>query len=203
MKKGRIIILESCPGAGKTTLGSSLQYHIPSCIFIPEKVDVSKLSEYLSDMKNKATDFQFEAQNETIERIKAAIKLAKEGNTVILERGLHGNSCFAELQYEKGLISEEKIKEYRKKFTYDQIEGLEEVEMQITYMRASAEFCMRRISKRDRLGENNYTIEYIRNLKEKHDELLSDSTIIDCEKNTQFIPLGHLPLSFVQELKVL
>lgn len=203
-KSGRIIILESCPGAGKTTLGQSLQYHRPSCIFIPEEVNLKKLEEYLADMQNKATEFQFESQRETMSRIRKAALLASQGNTVVLERGLGGNSCFAELQYETGLISEEDMKTYREQFTYDKIPELEGVEMQIFYMRASPEFCMTRIAKRARPGENTYSLDYIRRLKMKHDVLLGESVIvIDCERNTSFTSSGHLPINFVQELLVL
>jgi deoxyadenosine/deoxycytidine kinase len=203
MKRGKIIILEACPGAGKTTLGKSLQYHQPSCVFIPEEVDNVKLSEYLKDMKSKAADFQFSVQMETINRLKKAILLAKEGKTVVLERGLIGNSCFAELQYESGLISETKIIEYRRKFTYSQIPEIDEVDVQIIYMRASSKFCLERIARRARKGEDSYSLDYIEKLKAKHDLMLGDYTIIDCEKDVQFMSSGHLPFHFVEALIVI
>jgi deoxyadenosine/deoxycytidine kinase len=197
---GKIIILESCPGAGKTTLGKSLQYHNPSCVFIPEEVNLAKLKEYLDDMENKAAEFQFNIQTETMKRLCLAAKLAKEGKIVVLERGLIGNSCFAELQYDTGLITKERIEEYRRRFNYDNLTELQEVEVEVIYMRASAEFCMQRILKRDRIGERNYTLDYITKLKKKHDEMLGDSVIVDCEKNSDFTRSGHLPLHFLKEL---
>ena len=69
-------------------------------------------------MKNKATNFQFQIQDETVKRIRMAIELAKEGKTVLIDRGLIGNRCFAEIQYEKGFINQKDIELYRKKYSY-------------------------------------------------------------------------------------
>uniref|UniRef100_A0A6C0CFH6 Deoxynucleoside kinase domain-containing protein n=1 Tax=viral metagenome TaxID=1070528 RepID=A0A6C0CFH6_9ZZZZ len=202
-RPGKIIVLEGLPGIGKTTLGESLQAHDSNYLFIPEVVNVGKLKIYLADMQNKAADFQFDTQFETFVRLRQAAKHARAGRDVIVDRGLEGNLCFALIQHEAGMISTKQMNEYRAQFHYNLIPELRGIEVKIVYMYAEAEFCLDRIRSRGRAGEDSYNLDYLKKLKEKHDELLGDATIVNCDSDTQFTPSGHLPSYYVKALMVL
>lgn len=203
IRPGKIVVLEGLPGIGKTTLGESLQAHDSNVVFIPEVVNVERLKIYLADMQNKAADFQFDTQFETAVRLRQAAKYARAGRDVIVDRGLGGNLCFALIQHEAGMISDERMDEYRATFSYDKIAELEGIEVRIVYMFADAEFCLQRIRSRGRAGEDTYRLDYLERLKAKHDELLGDSVIVTCDGDTQFTSSGHLPQSYVEALMVL
>lgn len=179
---GRIIVLEGLPGAGKTLLSSSLCNYDENVIVLEEWVDEEVLAKYISDMKRYATNFQFRIQNETMERMRKAVKLAKEGFTVLVDRGITGNRCFAEMQYENGLISSSDIETYRRAFNYEMIAGLSDVNLHVIYMKASVSTCLDRIKKRDRKGESSYSVDYLKSLCNKHDELLPTAKIFDADE---------------------
>lgn len=171
--KGKIIIIEGNIGSGKSVFCKSYAANNPNIIVLEEWVDNILLLDYLSDMKNKATDFQFQIQDETVKRIRTAIELAKEGKTVLIDRGILGNRCFAEIQYEKGFISEKDIEIYRKNYSYNNIKELTEIPIEIWYLVCNVDVCISRIKNRSRSGENLYDFEYLSMLKNKHDEYLT------------------------------
>ena len=189
---GRVIVIEGCPGAGKTLLSESLFGSDRKTKVLTEWVDEEILAKYLRDMKKYATRFQFMIQNETMNRIKQAISLAKQGYTVVVDRGIDGNRCFAEIQYEKGVISAADIAVYRRSFSYDLIPGLHEVQFDVIYLKASVSTCMSRIKKRNRAGEDTYNSSYIENLKAKHDILLKDAKTVDANEEIK-LEDGKIP----------
>ena len=180
---GKVYILEGLPGVGKTTYGKSRQKVCSSVVFIAEEVDDKQLKLYLQDMKGKARDFQFSVQKLTTERLKRAAALAKQGKHVYVDRGLLGNACFAELQHRQGFISKEDIQRYREEFTYEGVEGLQDVECRTIYMKASASFCLTRIAARAREGENSYTLGYLEELEKLHDQVFNTAYISEAERN--------------------
>ena len=199
---GKLIILEGLPGVGKTLFGKSYASVDPNSVFLEEWVDIKVLKEYLADMKNKAADFQMHIQKETVQRIQKAIQLVHEGKTVLLDRGLIGNRCFAEVQFEAGLISEDSMKSYRSEFTYTNIEGFWEIDSEIIYMKATPEFSLQRIKKRAREGENVYELTYLQELKNKHDNLLQEAKVVHVEIDHDLTDSGELPLVAVHAILV-
>ena len=179
--KGKIIVLEGLPGVGKTLFCESVATHDPNVRILKEWVETSCLKKYLSDMKTWATEFQFKIQEDTVKRMKEAVELAKQGFIVYVDRGIVGNRCFAELQFESGFISETDMELYRTTFSYDKIEGLEEIEFTEVYMTASTDHCLAHIKKRGRDGEGSYAKPYLESLKKKHDDLLPNAKKIPCE----------------------
>ena len=147
----KIIIIEGNVGSGKSVFCSLYATNNPNVIVLEEWVDKKILSEYISDMKNKATDFQFQIQDETVKRIHKAVDLAKNGKTVLIDRGLIGNRCFAEIQHEKGYISEKDIEIYRKKYSYSNIKESplgSGIPIEIWYLVCDVEICISRIKNR-------------------------------------------------------
>ena len=189
---GRVIVIEGCPGAGKTLLCESLFNSEEKVKVLTEWVNEEVLAKYLGDMKKYATRFQFMIQTETVNRIKKAIELAKQGYTVVVDRGINGNRCFAEIQHEKGVISSADITVYRRAFSYDLIQGLQDIEFQVIYLKASVSTCMTRIKRRNRKGEDTYDFTYIEDLKCKHDMLLRNAKIVNTDEDIK-LEDGKIP----------
>ncbi len=181
-----IIIVEGIPGCGKTTFCKSFASINKNAVIMEEWVDEKSLVEYLDDMPKNATSFQYEAQMQTIFRLGKAFQLAESGKIVLIDRGLLGNRCFAEVQFESGYISEEAMDKYRKIFNYDKFKM---VEIETWYLQCEIDTALMRIKQRNRNGESSYSSEYLTKLKNKHDELLSakvgemETKIVDVEKN--------------------
>ena len=195
-----LIILEGIPASGKSLWGESFVEAHENAVFLEEWVDEKVLKEYLENMKEKATEFQFYIQEETVNRVKKAIDLVKEGKVVILDRGLIGNECFARVQYDTHLISDENIERYLNFFSYDNISEFKDIKSVTIYMRATTEFCLERIRTRARDGENSYTIEYLNQLAWYHDTLLPHAKIINIDKNYPLNEKGLLSVSSLLEI---
>ena len=60
-------------------------------------------------------------------------------------------------------------------------------------MQSSAEFCLRRISKRNRNSEDSYTLEYLENLKTYHDKFLLKAKFIQSDHDHQLTEQGFIP----------
>ena len=187
-----LIILEGIQSSGKTTLGKSYVSENPNAVFLEEWVDEKVLKEYLENMKEKAKDFQFHLQEETVNRVKKAIELVKAGRIVILDRGLIGNECFVRVQHDAGLISDEDMNAYLKSFSYNLIPGFTEIPSTTVYMKATAEFCLERIRSRNRTGESSYTLEYLNQLVHMHDTLIKPDVIMKIETNDSLNEKGLL-----------
>lgn len=177
-KVGRIIVVEGVPGVGKTTFCN--KYAAENCdsgvIVFPEVFDPEILKEYISDMSRHAFKFQTNMQESTLERVKNAVVEALDGKTVLIDRGLVGNQCFAEVQHQQGFITIEEIALYLSKNLY-------QCSVETWYLVASVDTVLARIEKRNRDGESAYTREYIETLINKHNELLL------CNKNVKIINL--------------
>ena len=195
-----LIILEGLPAASKTLWGKSFVEVHENAVFLEEWVDEKVLKEYLENMKEKATEFQFYIQEETVNRVKKAVELAKQGKVVILDRGLIGNLCFACVQYDADLISDSDMKKYEESFSYDLIPGFMDIKSTTIYMKATPEFCLERIRSRNRSGESSYTLDYLNQLTGAHDALLPYAKIVNINKNYPLNNKGLLSVSSLLEI---
>lgn len=199
---GKILIVEGIPGCGKTTFCKSYAAafsRIPGDVVIMEEwVDEKILADYISDMPNKATYFQYEAQRQSVLRLHNAISLANSGKTVLIDRSLLGNRCFAEVQYEEGYISTDSIKEYRDVFSFRQVlnkKEMNEVQIETLYLKCDIETALERIRKRNRIGESCYSAQYLAKLKQKHDEIFiskNNAKVINVNANLKISSEGLL-----------
>ena len=194
-----LIILEGLPSSSKTLFGKSFSEAHENAVFLEEWVDEKVLKEYLENMKEKATEFQFYIQEETVNRVKKAIELVKLGKVVILDRGLIGNECFVSVQHDAGLISDENMERYLKSFSYELIPGFNDIKSTTLYMKAAPTFCLERIRSRNRSGEDTYTLQYLQKLSQAHDSLLTHAKIINIDKNHSLNYKGLLSVSSLLE----
>jgi deoxyadenosine/deoxycytidine kinase len=177
--EAKIIFLEGIPGSGKTTLGNSYKAHNHNVIFCEEWVDEKILAEYIADMPNKATSFQFRAQEETIKKIRDAVEYVKSGKTVVIDRGISGNASFAELQFQRGFISEIDMLRYRERFSEESVLSKLEVPYEIWHLQCDPSRALTRIMKRNRNGESAYTLEYLESLASQQEVLLMNAKVVD------------------------
>lgn len=196
---GHIIILEGLPGVGKTLLCESIAKHVDNVVILKEWVDEDILEKYIKNMKMYASRFQFRIQNETMSRMRKAVDHAKAGYIVVVDRGIAGNRCFAEMQHQAGLISASDIEIYRRSFNYEMIEGLNDVDFTTIYMKANVSICLEHIKKRDRKGEDSYNEIYLNRLKTMHDIILSNAKIVNWNVNHN-LEEDRLPQKIVENI---
>lgn len=119
--------------------------------------------------------FNFLHRKKVLKKLKEAELFAKEGKTVLLDRGILGNLCFASLQYEEGFISKNEYDRYVD-IVNSNMELLEGKE--IWLLDCKVEIALERIIKRDRNGESTYTLNYLRRLQNKHHTLINSPRIL-------------------------
>ena len=207
MSSGKVIIVEGIPGCGKTTFCKSYASSSEGNVVVMEEwVDEKILADYLTDMPKKATFFQYEAQRQSASRLHKALELAKSGKIVLIDRGIIGNRCFAEVQFTAGYISESSMDIYRKTFTYESLFHDRErkgVPMETWYLQCDVETALERIKQRNRNGESGYSSEYLMKLKVKHDDLLledGETKIINVNKTLKISAEGLIDVRHLVEV---
>ena len=198
----KIVIVEGIQGAGKSVFCKSCVNVFPDAVLMEEWVDEPYLAAYLADMENLASEFQTRAQNETVAKLRQARNLVKQGKTVFLDRGVIGNTCFAEVQHELGYISDSQLETYQANFDYETIVKELDVPVETWYLRCDPKVALQRIFTRDRGGEDVYTLEYLQDLQARHDRLLRSSQnlkIVNVSEN-QNLSNGLLSSSYVESV---
>ena len=190
--EGRVVFVEGIPGCGKTSFCKSYAAMMNNVEVMEEWVDEKILAEYLADMPNKAFDFQMRAQTECLKKLDHAQQLASQGKIVLIDRGIMGNRCFAELQYSNGFISETNMTTYRKLYNHDLIKKYEMCE--VWYLICDVQVALQRIESRNREGESSYTFKYLSDLKIQHDLLLSPTKIVDMNPSLKISSEGLFDL---------
>lgn len=116
---GRVIVLEGLIGIGKSTLSRSL-LHWATAVFgagarvvlILENIDPTLLQNFLDDQLAMAFGFQMYAACARLETMRQAEALARQGNIVLVDRGLLGDATFARMHKENGNISPKQWQAY-------------------------------------------------------------------------------------------
>lgn len=195
MRQGRIIVVEGIIGSSKSTFCQSYAACNDNVVVLKEWVDDNILMEYINDMPNKAKSFQFRAQAEVINNYKQAEILAKEGKTVLIDRGIYGNLVFATMQMQKGYINAYDFEIYKSNIA-DLIEYFRNSNVRIStwLLKCAPHVALQRITKRARNGENNYTLDYLIELDNRHMQTIKCDKILDTSSNyvlTDVCELSH------------
>ena len=111
---GHIVVIEGPIGAGKTTLGRSIEallhkYNIKCKFFKEYKHDVL-LQHYIKNMSTEAYSFQIIMLRERFTIYMKAIELARQGYAVFMDRSLVGDLAFALMQIKKGFSPKIKLR---------------------------------------------------------------------------------------------
>jgi deoxyadenosine/deoxycytidine kinase len=180
MKK--IISIEGNIGSGKSTIIEQLKNeNCINLIFLPEPVDiwneikdcngVTILEKYYSDNKRYSFSFQMMAYITRLSQLRKEIKNAPDNSIIITERCLYTDrNVFAKMLYDSGDIEDIEYTIYLKwfdEFTDFKMSGF-------IYIQTNPEICFDRIKIRNRKGEENVPLEYLRNCHKYHEEWINN-----------------------------
>jgi deoxyadenosine/deoxycytidine kinase len=183
-----MIFVEGNIGTGKSTLLTQLSAH---CKVILEPVDEwtqmknangkNILEEFYSDPVRNAYLFQSIAFRSRMKNI-----VNKCDDTCFVERSIYTDrNVFAKTCREDGLIGDIEWNDYVSWFDWLTTE-FQVQPKGFVYLRCEPEVSLTRIKKRNRPGEENISLEYLKKLHAKHDEWLlnaHDVLVIDVNKD--------------------
>lgn len=192
----RLITVEGNIGVGKTTFLKQIEY-IPDIKVIYEPVDdwlaykdnddVSIFEMFYNNKKRYAFTFQIMALQTRFENLVRICEEKKNDDNVVVvcERSIFTDyNVFAKTTNKEGDMSDVELQIYKK--CHEFMTKLCNISIdKYIYLKASPEVCMERIKKRDREGEENITIDYLRLLDECHDKWLSSETSEMLTVNTE------------------
>jgi deoxyadenosine/deoxycytidine kinase len=179
-----IVSIEGNIGTGKTTFLQYLEKN-PENIIIYEPVDdwlaikdcntgVSIFETYYKDKQRNAFLFQILALQTRFENL---VKMSKKhkGRIMFCERSIYTDfHIFAKVMHRLGNMSDIEMQVYTKCHKF-MCELADEVHIGgMIYLRASTEVCMQRVRKRNRLGEDQISLEFLTDLHDAHEHWLND-----------------------------
>lgn len=206
----QIVSIEGNIGSGKSTLLANLKKHFSeentNIIFLKEPVDewskikdengVTILEKFYTDQNKYSFPFQMMAYISRLKLLRDTIKDIKTNKdtqsnknyTIITERSLYTDKMvFAKMLYDSGKIEYINYQIYLNWFnTFAQ----EFPVNKIVYVRADPEICHQRISLRNREGENNIPLEYLKSCNDYHENMLNKSSP-ECVCDMQVILDGN------------
>ena len=175
------ISLEGCIGAGKSFLLNHLREHLglSDVVFVDEPVQQwdkyrdgkgNILQHFYADQTLWSFTFQWTCM---ITRHNAMLESphCSDPNALLFQErsvGADGN-VFARLLHENGHMSDIEWSVYTE--WYDRLAEMLNVRSQaMVYMRVSPETALKRIQQRGRMGEESITLEYLKQVCDKHEE---------------------------------
>lgn len=183
----KIISIEGNIGSGKSTLLENLRNCLSdrtNVFFLKEPVDeweqirdengVTMLEKFYSNQEKYSFSFQMMAYitrlkvlRETLSKIDATMDA-----TIITERSLNTDKMvFAKMLYDSGKIEHINHQVY---LSWFDMFATELPISKTVYVKTSPEICHKRIQKRSRTGEENISLEYLKECDAYHDNMISD-----------------------------
>jgi deoxyadenosine/deoxycytidine kinase len=216
----KVIFIEGTIGAGKSTFIQHMkkiynndveQPNSKKIIFLQEPVDrwntlfdknhVSILEQFYEDQEKYAFSFQMFALKTRIEQFNNALDTAEIDDVIVCERSVTTDRyIFAELLYETGQMNDYEYTIYKEWF--DMVNPLNDeriIELSSIYLRVTPQNAFQHIIARQRNGEDNIHMEYLKILHEKHEQIYGedefgvtiemDNYHVDTEEYTNLIHL--------------
>lgn len=173
-----VISIEGNIGAGKSTMIQKIQAHLgKDFVYIPEPIDewntiqdennIPILECFYNNQEKYAFSFQMMAYISRIANLKKAID--NNPNTIlIIERSVYTDKhVFAKMLYDNKQINEIEHQIYLKWYDY----FLKDLPPIYTiYMRTDPSVCLQRIQKRNRNGEENIELAYLKACHDYHED---------------------------------
>ena len=202
----QIVSIEGNIGSGKSTLLANLKNHFnenTNIIFLKEPVDewskikdengTTILEKFYADQIKYSFSFQMMAYISRLKILMDTVKNIKDKDqntkyVIITERSLYTDKMvFAKMLYDTGKIEHINYQIYLNWFdTF----ASEFPVNKIIYVKASPEICHQRIGVRQRDGEDNIPIDYLKSCSEYHDNMLNKD-LNDCVCSDQLILDGN------------
>lgn len=167
--RGKVIGIEGNIGVGKTTICYKLKEHLEKHGYnvkvYEEFVDPFTLEEFIENIKTATPIFQLSMLSKRKEiHINAFKESRSKGTICIIDRTLVGDFIFAQVNKEH--FSDRQWKRYLDALKID----LPKPD-HIVLMDAPVKTCIKRIMKRDRVGEDGYNEAYIQTLHDEHQKI--------------------------------
>ena len=185
MSTNTIISLEGNIGSGKSTILRIMQekyQNNPNVIFVDEPVsewnlikdgDKSILELFYEDQAKYSFAFQIMAY---ITRLRKLLQVLENSSDkiIICERSIYTDKyVFAKMLYQQGHINEIEWQTYN--YWFDTFKEKTKLSM-IIYVNTKPEICFDRIKKRNRTGESNIPIDYLKHCHRLHNEWLDTNS---------------------------
>lgn len=187
-----MIIVEGNIGAGKSTFLKNLAQYSDYFDIAQEPVDSWHKKE---DGSNLLENFYKNPHRwaYTLEtfamaaRLQEHIRHAKNKKPIIVERSIYsGHYCFAKNDYLAGYMTEIEWELYQHWFN-TVIASFATPPKGFIYLQVSPEVALERIQKRNRIGEENISLAYLKEIEKRHEEFLVQK--IDVLKNISAVPV--------------
>lgn len=199
-----IISIEGNIGSGKSTFFNYCREQLQDrtdIIFVEEPVDtwesikdhngINLLQQFYNHPYEYAFCFQMTAYISRLTRLRTAMKQAVEigATTIITERCVYTDfNVFTKMLHKACKINDIELSCYRLWFDY----FMEDIPTpRFIYLKTSPENCNIRVNKRNRPGENDIPLEYLKECEQYHDEwllpgLLGNVMVFDGNLSTEY-----------------
>lgn len=195
-------LLEGNLGAGKSTMLALINKYLPHLQVVTEPVNSwhnqnsqeSLLDHFYKDTPRWAYTMElFTMMTRVKEHIKEQEFFKENYTPKIMERSLYsGYYCFAKNGYEQGFLTYEEWTAYNQWFEFLVTKKCQ-TPTGFIYLQADPEICLKRMSKRNRSGEEIVPLEYLQQIHKQHEQFLIHKTTI--AKNLQNVPVLVLNVS--------
>ncbi|NBQ17356.1 deoxynucleoside kinase [bacterium] len=199
-------LLEGNLGAGKSTMLALIKQHLPHLHVVTEPVNSwhndnfqeSLLGHFYKDTPRWAYTMElFTMMTRVKEHLKEQASLEQLNSYTytpkIMERSLYsGYYCFAKNGYEQGFLTYEEWTAYNQWFEFLVAKKCA-TPTGFIYLQAAPEVCLKRMSKRNRSGEDTVPLEYLQQIHNQHEQFLVHKTSV--AKNLQNVPVLVLDVS--------
>lgn len=164
-------------GAGKSTLAEALQRVLTerqgACDELYEPVESNPwLAEYYKDPKKNAFPMQVYMLNRRLEQQRRAQANALCGLSSVQDSSLFGDSCFVEMLYKDGIMSDMEVDLYSSLFANMAVEVM--YPTLVVYLNCPPSVAKRRIEHRGRECEKNIELDYLDRLNHEIGVLCND-----------------------------
>ena len=199
-----IIFIEGGIGCGKSTLVKHISHYCKrnnlNYLTVQEPVDVwtsivddngiNMIEAFYKNQEKYSFEFQMMAYISRLEKLKNAIRSStlsssdKKYDFIICERSLETDKhVFCKMLYDEKKIDTYGYQIYNKWFDYfkNEINSYYYV-----YLKTDFKVCYERVNKRQRNGENNISIDYLKKNNEYHDDwLLKEENVLVLDGNQE------------------
>ena len=187
-----VYILEGNIGAGKSTLLKKIKeadsdinvVFEPVATWHNQRSGQSLLASFYKDIPRWAFSLETYAM---ACRVKEHLREQQEINPYrLMERSIYsGHYCFAHNSYQCGGMSSIEWSIYKQWFTF-LVHGQCRLPFGFIYLKTDPEVCFERVKRRNRSGERNITLKYLKQIDAMHNQFLIDK--VDIFPELQLIP---------------
>ncbi len=202
-KKPFLISIEGNIGAGKSTILEHLEKHLTSTLqankvlFLKEPLDIWEnfhdeagnniLQKFYANQVRYAFTFQVMAFITRLSLLRQAIHNNPDVDIIIIERSLCADkNIFMNMLHADGIVEKIEFDIYNKWYA----EYIEKYRVDaVIYMDSNPEVCSVRINRRNRNGEDNIPLDYLKKCRDFHTKWLVDTVCSETQCVAEFVTL--------------